>query len=189
MKNNQPDNQQLSRQKLDSFRPMTTARSEMIKMRLQNMQLQHTSRNAILVEENLTQKLCKRIKRFVKKFLQKNASNLTFKTNAKPQMQLAKVQMMNTEGEKNLSESRLSPQSSRISNPAKCPSGSCRACSLDKPWVTIIPNPVQRTSTQVKQQVSSSMTELTASGVAASLMNRLATGTFLCANKSSRQIR
>lgn len=69
MKNNQPDNQQLSQQKLDSFRPMTTARSEMIKMRLQNMQLQHTSRNAILVEENLTQKLCKRIKRFVKKFL------------------------------------------------------------------------------------------------------------------------
>lgn len=157
---------------------------------LLNMQLQQTSRNATLAEENLTQKQWKSTKRFAKKFSQKNGNNLTFKINAKPQTQREKVQKMNTEGERNLFESRLSLQSSRVVNkPAKCPSGNCRVCSLDKLWATVIPTPARRTSTQVKQQVSHLTTELTASGAAASLMNKQATGIFLSASRNLRQIR
>ena len=66
-KNNWLGNQQLSRLKQDSFRPMMTARLEMI-ITLLNMQLQQTSRNATPAEENLTQKQWKSTKRFAKKF-------------------------------------------------------------------------------------------------------------------------
>jgi hypothetical protein len=65
---NQPDNQQLSRLKQDSFRHMMTVRLEMI-ITLQNMQLQQTLRNVTLAEENLTRKLWKSMKKFAKKFL------------------------------------------------------------------------------------------------------------------------
>lgn len=156
---------------------------------LQNMQLQQTLRNVTLAEENLTRKLWKSMKKFAKKFLQKNASNLIFKSNAKPRMHRAKVQKTNTEEEKNLSESRLNLQSNKLSNPEKCQSGNCRVFSLDKLWATIIPNLALRTLTLVMWQVSLSTTELTASGAAVSLMNKQATGTFLSASRSSRQIK
>lgn len=159
---------------------------------LLNMQLLQTSRNATPAEENLTPKQWKSTKRFAKKFSQKNAKYLTCKNHAKAQTQRETGYKMNTntEKERNLFESRLSLQSSRlVSNPAKCPSGNCRVCSLDKLWATVMATPAQRTSTQVKQLVSHLTTELTASGAAASLMNKQATGIFLSASRNLRQIR